>query len=323
MDRKLTSSDIAKLAGVSQTAVSLVLRGRWQGRVGHDTAMRILRIADEKNYRVNRAASLLKTGNTRNIAVVVPDSENPFFSRILHALRVRTIKMGFECMLVETAGSSTWYDYIESSILGSEIAWAVNLYNNQIEVNPAIADRIITVNDVYAETPSILIDYNWAINEAVKLLKERNYSNLLQITPDPTRRILSTRTDAFGEASLREGMRHSNLYAEGHVRNNIYELLNAHREEMEYPLGIILDDDLYAPGVYAFARENGHEIGRDIGIISMNDTFICSYLHPSLSSFGFDDDLLVSIITDMLENVSPSGFRKDKILMRLNDGRSF
>ncbi len=91
MDRKLTSQDIARLAGVSQTAVSLVLRGRWQGRVGQDTAARILRIAEEKNYRVNRAASLLKTGKTNTIAVVVPDSENPFFSRILHALRVRTL----------------------------------------------------------------------------------------------------------------------------------------------------------------------------------------------------------------------------------------
>ena len=323
MDRKLTSQDIARLAGVSQTAVSLVLRGRWQGRVGQDTAARIQRIAEEKNYRVNRAASLLKTGKTNTIAVVVPDSENPFFSRILHALRIRTIKLGFECMLVETAGSSTWYDYIENSILGGEIARAVNLYNNRIEINPAIADRVITVNDVFADTSSVLIDYNWAINEAVRLLREKGYTNLLQITPDPSRRILSTRTDAFRKASEEVEIRHSNLFAEGHVRNNIYELLSEHRAELEYPLGMILDDDLYAPGVYAFARDNNLIIGKDIGVISMNDTFVCPCLYPALSSFGFDDDLLVSKILEMLEGGTESGFRKEKILMKLNNGKSF
>jgi DNA-binding LacI/PurR family transcriptional regulator len=323
MDRKLTSQDIARLAGVSQTAVSLVLRGRWQGRVGQDTAARIQRIAEEKNYRVNRAASLLKTGKTNTIAVVVPDSENPFFSRILHALRVRTIKLGFECMLVETAGSSTWYDYIENSILGGEIARAVNLYNNRIDINPAIADRVITVNDVFASTSSVLIDYNWAINEAVRLLREKGYTNLLQITPDPSRRVLSTRTDAFRKASEEEKIRHSNLYAEGHVRNNIYELLREHSKELEYPLGMILDDDLYAQGVYAFARDNDLIIGKDIGVISMNDTFVCPCLQPYLSSFGFDDDLLVSRILEMLEGGTESGFRKEKILMRLNDGKSY
>ncbi len=323
MDRKLTSQDIARLAGVSQTAVSLVLRGRWQGRVGKDTAARIQRIAEEKNYRVNRAASLLKTGKTNTIAVVVPDSENPFFSRILHALRVRTIKLGYECLLVETAGSSTWYDYIENSILGGEIAVAVNLYNNRIDVNPAIADRVITVNDVFAETSSVLIDYNWAITEAVRLLREKGYMNLLQITPDPSKRILSTRTDAFREASETEGTGHTNFFAEGHVRNNIYSLLTEHSKELEYPLGIILDDDLYAPGIYAFSRDNGLEIGRDIGVIGMNDTFVCPCLHPRLSSFGFDDDLLVSKILEMIDSPSSSPFRKEKILMSLNDGKSF
>ena len=129
MIRKLTSTDIANLAGVSQTAVSLVLRGRWEGRVGKETAKRIMRIANENNYRVNRAASLLKGGNNKNISLVVPESENPFFSHILHSLRQKSIPLGYECMLVETENSSTWYDYIESSILSGEISYAVNLYN--------------------------------------------------------------------------------------------------------------------------------------------------------------------------------------------------
>lgn len=48
-----------------------------------ESAERIMRVADENNYRLNRAASLLN----RDIALTVPNSENPFFSHILHALR--------------------------------------------------------------------------------------------------------------------------------------------------------------------------------------------------------------------------------------------
>ncbi len=323
MIRKLTSTDIANLAGVSQTAVSLVLRGHWEGRVGKETAKRIMRIANENNYRVNRAASLLKGGNNRNISLAVPESENPFFSHILHSLRQKSIPLGYECMLVETENSSTWYDYIESSILSGEISYAVNLYNDRIDVNPAIADRMITVNDIYADTPSIIIDFNWALKKAVGLLASKGYSNILYIAPDIRRSGVSRRYDTFMNAAEKYNVLGWGLSPEGHIKNNVRALLEENSEKLSPMQGIILDDDLYALGTYEFLKENGRKIGEDTGIISMNNTFICDYLDPPLTSFGYDVDELVSHILEMVQDKDNPAFRRNAILMNLNGGKSF
>lgn len=169
----MTSFDIARMAGVSQTSVSLVLRGKWRGRVGKETAEKILAVSDRYNYRVNYAASSLKSGKSRNISLVVPDSENPFFSHILHSLRVKSIPKGYECMLVETADSNTWYDYMEGSLLGGETAYAVSLYNDLGAVSPAVAESIISVGDEKGTSNSIIIDFKWAVREAVSSSQEQ------------------------------------------------------------------------------------------------------------------------------------------------------
>ncbi len=319
----MTSSDIAKLAGVSQTAVSLVLGNRWQGRVGRKTAERIMRVADENNYRVNRAASLLKGGKNRNIALAVPDSENPFFSHILHALRQKSIPLGYECMLVETENSYTWYDYIESAVLGGEISYAVNLYNDRIKVNPAISDRIITVNDIHADTPSITIDFKSAIMEAVSLLSEGGYSPILYIAPAIRRTGITKRYDTFVSALEEDGLRGHMLTVSGHMENNVLETLEESKEKISFPCGIILDDDLYAPGVYEFSKRHRLKIGKDMGIISMNDTFISRFLSPPLSSFGYNVDELVSFILDMVKDESTIPPERKEVSMFLNNNRSF
>lgn len=319
----MTSSDIAKLAGVSQTAVSLVLGNRWQGRVGRKTAERIMRVADENNYRVNRAASLLKGGKNRNIALAVPDSENPFFSHILHALRQKSIPLGYECMLVETENSYTWYDYIESAVLGGEISYAVNLYNDRINVNPAISDRIITVNDIHADTPSITIDFKSAIRKAVSLLSEDGCSPILYIAPAIRRTGITKRYDTFVSALEEDGLTGHMLTVSGHMENNVLETLEESKDKIPSRSGIILDDDLYAPGVYEFSKRHRLKIGKDIGIISMNDTFIARFLSPPLSSFGYDVDELVSFILDMVKDESTIPPEKKEVSMFLNNNRSF
>ncbi len=301
MERKLTSFDIARMAGVSQTSVSLVLRGKWRGRVGEDTAKKILAVCDKYNYRVNYAASSLKTGKSRNISLVVPDSENPFFSHILHSLRVRSIPKGYECMLVETANSKTWYDYIEGSLLGGETAYAVSLYNDLIEVSPAIAGSVITVNDVPGSGSSIVIDFRWATGEAVKLFREKGYDSIIylhSIKDSPE----SVRVKVFNEECEKYGIKHSELLITGHIENNVENLLLNIKSTFSTRQALLLGDDLYAKGTYFFAQRSGLGIGKDLGVISLNNTYICDCFTPRLTSFGFNAENLVSAIMEMIEN---------------------
>jgi len=69
MLKKVTSSQIAKLAGVSQATVSYVLNGRDDIPILPETKSRILKIAKELNYTPNYSARALVTGKTNLIRI--------------------------------------------------------------------------------------------------------------------------------------------------------------------------------------------------------------------------------------------------------------
>ena len=84
MKGKPTSLDIAYLAGVSQPTVSRALRG--SPTVSEETRKRILAIAQELNYKVDKNASNLRRQQSYTIALLFFEDQtlddsliNPFF----------------------------------------------------------------------------------------------------------------------------------------------------------------------------------------------------------------------------------------------------
>ena len=80
----VTSKDIAKELGVSQSTVSRALRG--DQRVAAATLQRVLEAAQRRNYTPNLAARSLITRRTRTVGVVVSDITNPFYPELLDIL---------------------------------------------------------------------------------------------------------------------------------------------------------------------------------------------------------------------------------------------
>lgn len=77
-----TSRDVARRAGVSQATVSLVMGGKWRGRVSARTAESVRAVAGELGYRPNLAARSLRLGRTRTVLLVVPALTSDFFARV-------------------------------------------------------------------------------------------------------------------------------------------------------------------------------------------------------------------------------------------------
>ncbi|MFI1501282.1 LacI family DNA-binding transcriptional regulator [Streptomyces platensis] len=79
---RVTSRDVARAAGVSQAAVSLVLGDKWRGRVSPGKAEAVRAAARELGYRPNLAARSLRMGRTRTVLLVVPALTTEFFARV-------------------------------------------------------------------------------------------------------------------------------------------------------------------------------------------------------------------------------------------------
>ena len=81
----ITIKDIAKMAGVSTSTVSLVISGK--GYVSNRTKKKVQNIIDDLNYRPLRTARQLASNRTGNIGFIISDDHltrsEAFYSRIL------------------------------------------------------------------------------------------------------------------------------------------------------------------------------------------------------------------------------------------------
>jgi len=117
---KPTSLDIAHLAGVSQPTVSRALRG--SPMVNEDTRRRILAIAEQLNYKVDKNASNLRAQQSGTLALLffedpAPDDSmiNPFFHSMLGSITRACARHGYDLLVSFQQLSHDWHAEYEDS----------------------------------------------------------------------------------------------------------------------------------------------------------------------------------------------------------------
>ncbi len=78
---RLTSRDVAALAGVSQTTVSRVLSG--SDSVSEATRSRVMAVLEQTGYVPNSAARVMRTRSTGILGVVVGRQSSPYYPQLL------------------------------------------------------------------------------------------------------------------------------------------------------------------------------------------------------------------------------------------------
>ena len=117
---KATSLDIAHLAGVSQPTVSRALSG--SPMVNEETRRRILSIAEQLNYKVDKNASNLRRQHSGTLALLLfedptPDEShiNPFFLPMLGSITRACARHGQDLLISFQQLSNDWHaDYGDS-----------------------------------------------------------------------------------------------------------------------------------------------------------------------------------------------------------------
>ncbi|WP_445682364.1 LacI family DNA-binding transcriptional regulator [Radicibacter daui] len=110
-------NDVAKLAGVSPATVSNVLTGR--KAVSAELARKVEAAVKELDYRADPLASMLRSGDAKIIAILVPDLDNPFFTSVVSAVEQCVGKESYEVIVASSRGDQS----IESSKLRAMLAW--------------------------------------------------------------------------------------------------------------------------------------------------------------------------------------------------------
>ncbi len=98
--KKPTIKDIARIAKVSTTAVSMVLRDH--GRVSQETRKRILHIAAEMHYLPNYVARSLVMKRSQTIGLIITTIMNPFYPELAKGIEDKAMELGYNIILCST-----------------------------------------------------------------------------------------------------------------------------------------------------------------------------------------------------------------------------
>jgi LacI family transcriptional regulator len=112
--RKVTITDIAQVAGVSKSTVSLVLQG--SDLIRPETAARVRDAAGALGYVYNRGAAALRRNSSDVVGVVINDLLNPFFAELLVGMERKLAAAGYVSLMAHTGERLDVQDEVLASL---------------------------------------------------------------------------------------------------------------------------------------------------------------------------------------------------------------
>ena len=119
MSGRITSSEVAKRAGVSQSAVSRVFTPG--ASASAKTVEKVRRIADEMGYRPNFIAGAMVSGKSRIIGLVVAYLENQFYPEALEKLSNALQEKGYHVLIFMAGKDNASIEHVIEEILDYQV----------------------------------------------------------------------------------------------------------------------------------------------------------------------------------------------------------
>jgi LacI family transcriptional regulator len=285
-----TIRDVANLAGVSSTTVSHVVnKTRF---VSEDVRLRVLAAMEELEYRPNALAQSLRSGYTHTIALLLPDSANPFFAELGRAIEMEAFKAGYNLILCNTEADFEKEDVYIDVLMKKQVDGVVFCsVGSRADSFHTLSNSKLPVVVLDRELPGIEMDTVVCDNRQGGYLATRHLLELghrrigciagpSQVTPS-AQRVTGYRA-ALEEAGV--------LFDEGLVIRGDFHpemgLLATRRllKLKKAPTAIFSCNDMMALGILRAAAEFGASVPGDLSVVGFDDIELASYAIPSLST---------------------------------------
>lgn len=273
-------TEVAKAAGVSRTTVSRAFNN--PALLAAETVQRVLSAAESLGYASNHAARALRTGRFGNIAIIVPDIENPFFPPVLRAAQSQADAAGV-CVFLGDADEDAARENLLFSKFASQVDGIVlvssRMSEEQIRRNAKICPLVLINRDITG-LPRVLIDSGSGIAAAVRHLADTGHRHIVYVNGPINSWSNQQRSQAAQEEALRCGIELSAIS----VSRSTYAA-GKHAATLFPPntTAAIAFDDLVAQGLMAMLIEQGINVPEAFSIVGCDDV-LGEYLLPSLST---------------------------------------
>ncbi|MTE18300.1 LacI family DNA-binding transcriptional regulator [Streptomyces sp. TRM43335] len=284
-----TSRDVARAAGVSQAAVSLVLGDKWHGRVSARKAEAVRRAARELGYRPNLAARSLRLGRTRTALLVVPALTNEFFAR-LHAGAARVAaEHGFGVVLYPSpegigpardpfASASAALDGVIASSMASESLAALRTGGElplvMLDSDPERTRAAATVN----------LDIADGMRRVAEHLLGLGHRRLAHLAAAVDSWTFEVRARTLADVVRAAGCPPPTTVPAGlGVADGARAAARALAADPR-PTALVCDDDVLAAGACKAVRRLGLRVPQDVSVTGFDDLTLAGAVEPELTT---------------------------------------
>lgn len=290
-DKKLTMSDIAKMAGVGKSTVSRYFNG---GYIKEETRLKLKKVIEENNYEPSTLAQSLKAKYTKVIGIVVPCLDSITTSRVLMAMDQYLKDHGYTTLIINTnhdemreltSIEQLWRMNVDGIIL---MATTVTLAHQTIAAKLDIP--LLFVAQRYGAGISIINDDYSAGYEVGKYAASKGHNDICYIG-------VNGKDEAVG-IYRKDGVING-LKDHGVVNIDLLEtdfsLEKARIMALDYlqkkrPTMFIGATDNIALGCLKAINELGLKMPEDISLIGFGGYETSLFINPSLSTIRFNNE---------------------------------
>jgi len=292
---RVTSIDVARRCGVSQSTVSLVFSGKAAGRISPRTEAAVRAAAAELGYRPNAAARALKIGAARTVALVVPDITNPFFGGLLRGAQTAAREAGYAVALIDTNNDRDW-GAASAEALRAGPADGLMLFEVDPPRRAAGSEPIVVIESESRGHPSVRLDAERGTEAAIRHLLDLGHTRIGHVASVhdlPTFRLRRRAVDRLVGGDVAR-------VRSGFTLDSASDAARGLLRERPELTALFCDDDIIAAGAYLAVRELGLGIPDDLSVVGFDGLDIGRVLDPPVTTVVADAEELGRVAFELL-----------------------
>ncbi len=324
--KKVTTRDIAKKCGISQTTVSMILSRKEGMQFSEDTRNMVLDTANKMGYVYKQRAAKPENRTRKTIMIMCPSLSSEYYTTLVRAITLCAKKSGLYTMTTYTMREKNTEEFYLKLAAESEFYGIICTYAPQ---------AIDAINHISQKKPFVLInDYNPELRVPLLELDSRKSGRIvgehllslghkhisfvstpLQAKEIPRIRRLDGLRDAFVSAGraledvkvleLSDQQWNQAEYANRYYTAG-YKLTMQHLDEIEEQqkdpvTAFVGTNDAIAYGIIDALKKRKFSVPKDYSVCGFDNTLAASYSDISLTSLDHSLDEKGKAAVDMLQ----------------------
>ncbi|HWO96659.1 MAG TPA: LacI family DNA-binding transcriptional regulator [Bacillus sp. (in: firmicutes)] len=303
--KQVNATEVARLAGVSQSTVSRVFTPG--ANVSEKARRRVLEAAKELGYRPNALARGLIMNKTNIVGLVMRNIQNPFYPEILDKFTKGLGAKGYHVLFVHTENDeiqqeeiTQFLEYNVEGVIVTDALLSSNVVSNLSENDIPV----ILFNRYIKDFPCHAVccdNYNAGKRIGDYLLKQ-GHQRFAYIAGHR-----NTSTSYDRERGFREVLRQQEIepvVEEGHYTyEEAYQAALRLLKENQPPDAIFCANDIMALGAMDAAKSLGLTIPKDVSIVGFDDITMASWPPYSLTTWQQPVDEMIEATIRILLSV--------------------